>query len=477
MISGGLAGFAGKHVLLLQGPLGPFFRRLGDDLRTAGARVTKINFNGGDWLFYPGQAVIYRRRLDEWPAFFQRFLAEQKVDVVMLFGDCRPIHRKAHEIALAHGVEICVFEEGYVRPDYVTLERLGVNGHSQVPRAPMFYRCIPAYRAQDPLPVGNSFWHAAAWATLYYSASILGRPIFRHYLHHRPLGAREVLPWLRALWRKPLYAHRERGMQQRLETELSEKFFLVPLQVHCDAQVRVHSGYRSVEDFIRQTLRSFAAHAPADTHLVIKHHPMDRGYTDYGNSIALQARKLGVSNRVHYIHDQHLPTLLQHARGVVVINSTVGMSALHHRTPVKVTGSAIYDIRGLTYAGTLDNFWQAAAHTTVDHELYRRFHAYLVEHTQINGNFYKALAIPGSRAGLAWETLPEQPAARPQEAGPAWALAQGLQPVPVATDPWSLGTTARLLAPVHSARYRESANQPLPRWHTLHPAGGQVHEA
>ena len=46
-----------RRVLLLQGPIGPFFRNLGDDLIQAGATVHKINFNGGDWLFYPTSKI------------------------------------------------------------------------------------------------------------------------------------------------------------------------------------------------------------------------------------------------------------------------------------------------------------------------------------------------------------------------------------------------------------------------------------
>jgi len=41
-----------RNVLLLQGPIGPFFSRFGDDLAARGFAVTKINFNGGDRFFY-----------------------------------------------------------------------------------------------------------------------------------------------------------------------------------------------------------------------------------------------------------------------------------------------------------------------------------------------------------------------------------------------------------------------------------------
>ena len=51
MLSEGLEQFSGKRVLLLQGPVGPFFALLAQDLREAGAEVFKVNFNAGDCLF------------------------------------------------------------------------------------------------------------------------------------------------------------------------------------------------------------------------------------------------------------------------------------------------------------------------------------------------------------------------------------------------------------------------------------------
>lgn len=72
--------------------------------------------------------------------------------------------------------------------------------------------------------------------------------------------------------------------------------------------------------------------------------------------------KFNVEGRVLYVHDLHLPTLLTNARGCVVINSTVGLSALYHNCPLKVVGRAFYDIDGLTYQGNLHSFGKNAAH-------------------------------------------------------------------------------------------------------------------
>jgi capsular polysaccharide export protein len=402
LISGGIHFFSGKRVLLLQGPLGPFFARLAHDLRSAGAFVLKVNFNAGDALFAQHDAVAFRGSAEEWPAFLTRLLDDHRIDTVLLFGDCRPLHRVAHAIAQDRGIEVGVFEEGYVRPNYVTFERFGVNGHSLIPRSSIFYLNSEIPPCDGEAPVGNTYWHSVLWAITYYTAAILGRPFFSKYEHHRPLVASEALRWIRSFWRKLYYRAKEAGLQERLTGQLSKRYFLVPLQVHSDAQVQVHSDFDSVALFIDHLLDSFAEKAPRDAWLVIKHHPYDRAYFDYTTLIRRKARSLGIGRRVRYIHDQHLPTLLQHARGVVVINSTVGLSALHHGTPTKVCGVALYDMAGLTAQCGLDEFWGRAEQEKVDPELYRRFRDYLIHATQINGSFYRRLDIPGMAAGLAW---------------------------------------------------------------------------
>lgn len=417
MISHGLSAFRNKRILLLQGPVGPFFYRFAQDLSAAGAHVFKVNFNGGDWLFYRHGAIAFQSNINEWPEFFREIVNQLDIDTIMLFGDCRIYHTKAYEVARQIGLEVGVFEEGYFRPDYITLEREGVNGYSPLPDKPIYYLNNVPNRTVRTDPVGNTFWHAALWACLYYLAAQILRPFFPHYRHHRPLTIFETVYWVRSSWRKVFYKVKQRGLQGKLVGPLSKKFFLVPLQVHNDAQIHVHSTFDSVADFLRHVVASFAQHAPSDTTLVIKHHPMDRGYSNYAHLLKRLGDEFGLYGRLIYIHDQHLPSLLQHARGVVVVNSTVGLSALYHKAPLKVCGNSIYNIKGMVYQGSLDSFWKDADKVKVDYVLFQRFRSYVIECTQLNGSFYKRLHIPASASGVRWEErwLPGDPDRRRQD--------------------------------------------------------------
>jgi capsular polysaccharide export protein len=164
----------------------------------------------------------------------------------------------------------------------------------------------------------------------------------------------------------------------------------------------VHSSYDSVDQFIEHVLGSFARCAPPDTVITLKHHPLDRGYSDYTALIGRLTRTLGLERRCFYIHDQHLPTLLKHTCGVVVVNSTAGLSAVGEGVPVKVCGEAIYDIQGLTFQGALDNFWQYAHLARPNPTLYRAFRSYLISHTQHQGSFYKQLPGVSYHSGVMW---------------------------------------------------------------------------
>lgn len=399
-----LRDLAGKRVLLLQGPNGPFFRRFADDLRARGCQVTKVNFNAGDGLFFRGgrgaDVVRFTGRLDQWPELLRALLVERRIERVFLFGDQKPIHRAATKVCKELGVDFWALEEGYLRPDWVTIEKGGVNGNSSLPRDPEFYRRATANLPElaPPRPLGNTFYHHMWWAIWNAVACTLFFWRYPHYRHHRQINCwLQAMQWGRGAFRKVWYRWKERKVTPRLVGEYRGRFFLLPLQVYCDAQLQ-HSSYETMEDFVEDVVTQFARHAPPDMLLVVKHHPHDRAYRDYTRYLRDLAARHGLIDRLIYVHDLHLPTLLKAARGVVTMNSTVGTSALFHHTPTKVMGKAVYDIPGLTCQRPLAEFLRDPG--TVDNDLLVAFTRWLREDNQINGSFYKLNRRLGTRCGL-----------------------------------------------------------------------------
>src|SRR5690606_15125615 len=119
---------------------------------------------------------------------------------------------------------------------------------------------------------------------------------------------------------------------------------------------------------------------------------------------------------LYYVHDLHLPTLLDHARGTVVINSTVGLSSLVHNTPVITLGDPIYNLPGLAFQGTLEQYWRAPG--TFDAELHQSFRRWLLAYNQANGNFYKPLDEVHSHTGVVWPALGAEAVRTPAHPAP-----------------------------------------------------------
>ena len=390
-----------RNVLLLQGPIGPFFSRFAEDLEARGFVVTKINFNGGDRFFYRRSGSIdYTGKLDGWEAWLERLVVNREIGRIYLFGDCRAYHRIAREVAQRLQVRVFVFEEGYIRPNFITLEENGVNGHSTMMQGNLNISSDPVDLPQEYQQPGKVFQLTALYAMMYYWASAARKGRFAHYRHHRPFEwFSEGSRWFRSGFRKWRYARRERKIFEDLLPQFDKNYFVCPLQVHCDMQVVVHSNFNSIEHFIGDVLASFRQHAPSNKAIVFKHHPLDRGYTDYTTLFANLVAELGLEGRVFYVHDLCLPTLLRHAQGTVLINSTVGISSLFHGTPVKTMGDAVYDIPGLTTQTSLDEFWNCERF--VDKKFFQAFRSFLVERNQINGNLYRRIAKLGS-TGIVW---------------------------------------------------------------------------
>lgn len=391
-----------SNVLLLQGPVGPFFARFAQELSEQGSRVYKVNFNAGDRYFYsrPG-AFEYQGAIDGWRDFLEKMIVRLAIARIYVFGDCRIYHEIARKVAAERGIRFFVFEEGYLRPDYITLEEDGVNGHSSIRFEDS--SSVVALRPDDGprFRFPRSFFLSGWYAVQYYVAARLGSHFYPFYRHHRPLNVfGEGSKWLVSGWRKVVYSRASRRFDKRAAAELSQRYFLVPLQVHVDMQVRRHSNFSSVEGFIETVMASFARSAPADVALVFKHHPHDRGYRNYSRLIERLARRHDVAGRVHYVFDSHLPTLLKHALGTVTINSTVGLSSLHHGVPVKVMGQAVYDRAGLTFSGELDDFWGNPG--KVNGPLYQKFRRYLLDTNQMNGSFYQRGRGADNPTGMAW---------------------------------------------------------------------------
>ena len=98
---------------------------------------------------------------------------------------------------------------------------------------------------------------------------------------------------------------------------------------------------------------------------------------------------------MEYLDGGNLDDLVQHALGLVTVNSTAGLHALQMSCPVITLGQAVYDVPDLTFQGELDEFWKRPSRP--DTQLLEAFINLMVATTQIRGVFFSE---PGCTAAV-----------------------------------------------------------------------------
>jgi capsular polysaccharide export protein len=384
----------GRRFLFLQGPHGPFFWRLGRVLRQSGAGVLRVGFNAGDALFWPDPAsyIPFRDAPGAWPARLDALIAGHGITDIAMYGDMRPVHAAAARAARAQGLTLHVFEEGYLRPFWITYERGGVNGHSRLMKIPVADMRIaldaaPLLPAAVPARWGDLRAHVFYGALYHFPVMAMNRgyPGFRP---HRDLTVgQEFRAYLRRLLALPWHAA-SRFAATRAIRRGGFAYHLALLQLAHDASVRGHSDFAAMEPFIDRCLDAFAAGAPPHHHLVVKAHPLDDGRAPLRRHIARRAQALGLAGRVHFVRGGKLGPLLEGARGVVTINSTAAQQALWRGLPVRVLGRAVYGKPELVSDQPLSTFF--ADPRPPEAGAYAVFRGFLLATSQVPGGYYSA---------------------------------------------------------------------------------------
>lgn len=380
-----------RAFLFLQGVCSPFYQRLARRLTDDGHRVVKINFNAGDLLYWRGthsKSHLFRGPLSELPDYITALWQRYEITDQVMFGDRRPIHRPAIEQAALAGVRTHVFEEGYFRPFWVTLERDGVNGHSLLPRDPTWFyetgKALPELAA--PVRFRSPFKIRARHDVAYHVAGLLNPVVAPRYRNHSPITAPvEYAGYIKRFTQLKQWKKRD---AQRIKAliESGRSYFMLPLQLNTDAQIRDHSPYRNMEEVMDHVMGSFAANAPQDAQLCIKNHPLDMGLVNYPAIIQRLADFYGLQGRIVYLESGDLNALLKNATGTVTVNSTVGIVSLEHQCPTFALSDPIYHMAGLTYEGSLDEFWHQPPPPSA--QLFDYFRNTVMYATQLNGGFY-----------------------------------------------------------------------------------------
>lgn len=394
-------GLTGRRVLFLQGPSSRFFQQAAAACRARGASVTRLCLCPGDRLYWSqriGPAVHYRGRPEGFRGFFGDLLLRLNTTDVVMLGDGRAYHAAALDLLAETGTaQPWIVEHGYLRPGLILVETRGTGGASAAPA--LFAAGGGAVGLPQPKVSGAapaSFLRYAVLDVGFHAANLLaGWLTHPRYARHALDGpVREYAGWVGKALRFPARRRRTRHALALIEGH-EGPVFLLPLQLATDYQIRHHGTGATLPEVVAGVIGSFARAAPADALLVIKEHPLDNGLFDWSAHVATTAGRLGGEGRVVALAGGDLGAILARCRGVVTVNSTVGLTALRAGVPCLVLGRAVYDLAGLTDRQPLDRFWSAPC--PPDPDLLARYVAFLLARFHIAGGFDGPAALEGAR--------------------------------------------------------------------------------
>ncbi|MEM7018217.1 MAG: capsular biosynthesis protein [Pseudomonadota bacterium] len=378
-----------RTFLFLQSHPSFYGKTLVKEMRSNGAKCHIINLSIGDWFFRFGTgAKNYFGKIRDWRSYLRNFIKKHAITDIVYYADQKPYHRIARSLAYELGIATYAYEFGYLRPDWITIEKGGMGAFSHFPNDPRLIKKLAANVEYDqpqehyPYP----FLTEATCEVVYHMGNSLFFFLFHHYR-----ADRYYHPWIdfpsyipRLLRTKKMEAHAQ-DMIEKLAKENTE-FFVVPMQIQSDYQIRRASHYEHMSEMVDEVMRSFKVHAPEKAQLVFKVHPLDNNIERWPRVIDEIASNYDLSDRVIVIDGGDLNKLIQYTKGVILINSTTGILVLELGIPLKVLGIAIFDVPGLAHQGPLDDFWINPPEP--DAELTSAFLKLLTASVQIKGNFF-----------------------------------------------------------------------------------------
>ncbi|MEE9388808.1 MAG: capsule biosynthesis protein CapA [Paracoccaceae bacterium] len=363
-------------------------------ITATGATVHRVGFNAGDAFFWRDQDryIAFNERPENWPGFLNNILENHGITDIVLYGDTRPIHASAVVAAKQQGLTVHVFEEGYLRPFWITYERGGSNGHSRlmdmsVAQMRENLSGTQAEAVQAPDHWGDMREHIF-YGALYHWFVMFRNRKYSHFRPHRSIPvSQEFQLYIKRLAMMPGHWLGRLRATRKIKRG-GFPYHLALLQLEHDASFQNYSTFASMTDFLRLVIQEFDRGAPRHHHLVFKAHPLEDGRVPLQRDMGALAREFQVAERVHFVRGGKLAGLLDGARSAVAINSTSAQQALWRGLPLRAFGDAVYSKPEFVSQQPLAEFFSDPARPDV--AAYRDFRQYLLTTSQVAGGYYAA---------------------------------------------------------------------------------------
>ena len=144
------------NCLFLVGPIGTFFARLSNYLEENNIRTYKISFPLYEFGFPKSRSIKFNQEIYLFKNFLKKILIDKEIKHIFMYGNVLIPHKQALTLVEElkkkdiH-VNTHIFELGYLRPNFVTIENEGINYNSSFIKGREFYLKQDSYKS-FPIP-------------------------------------------------------------------------------------------------------------------------------------------------------------------------------------------------------------------------------------------------------------------------------------------------------------------------------------
>lgn len=319
--------YPGLNILFLQGPAGSFFSRLSKFFKKHDVSTYHINFCMGDKFFNrENNSVDFTGKISNWPQFFENYMIKFKINRVYMLNDCRPYHISILPILQKLNIDYYVFEDGYFRPNYITLESKGVNANSDYYIYDNYDYEPTKNRLEISEPKLSKFFERAIYSIL----STTDFLFFNSYQNYRNID-----PISRGFGLVQNYFYKLAESSDLKKLMIDGGYIYISLQVEDDTQLAFHSFFKSMDRYLSFVLEGIKKLKPNST-VIVKAHPQNL------KSAAILEKKYKDSSNIHFIYSGDYADYLDNAEMAIVNNSTSGIKALQSHKPLFCCSNSVY---------------------------------------------------------------------------------------------------------------------------------------
>lgn len=307
-------------------------------------------------------------------SFLREYIKNKKINLVLMLNDLRWQHALSIEICKELDIKYIVFEQGYFRPNTITMDFKGVNANSSLCNINLkdikyTKKEIRSYRL---------IFYKKYQTILKFSLFIFLNKIGK--LCNLNVECQNKQYSFVSYFKNFISKNFIRNKKD--DYNLPDKFIYVPLQVNTDTQILIHSDFCDMQEFIDVVENSFYSfNKKNDIKLVFNIHPMEKGTHKYKFD-----DKTIISNAPTRI-------LIQKSLFVITINSTVGLESLIEHKNLIVLGNAFYKLKEICICSDKLNLKNdikklICKDAHINFKLVDSFLDYIKYEYLVNGNFY-----------------------------------------------------------------------------------------